>query len=133
MYIAKPVLDADVVINSPKLKTHSATIYTGAVKNVFGCIPGLRKAMYHKIAPDKEDFGEILTDIHMAAKYGLHIMDGIYSIQGDQYYTPQLKNYGIWRVICGWFFFIWKSKGKGQLVVSALMYENVHHKSIYKI
>ncbi len=83
MYIAKPVFDADVVINLPKLKTHSATIYTGAVKNVFGCIPGLRKAMYHKIAPDKEDFGEILTDIHMATKFDLHIMDGIYSMQGD--------------------------------------------------
>ena len=35
MYIAKPVFDADVVINLPKLKTHSATIYTGAVKNEF--------------------------------------------------------------------------------------------------
>lgn len=83
MYIAKPVFDADVVINLPKLKTHSATIYTGAVKNVFGCIPGLRKAMYHKIAPDKEDFGEILTDIHKAAKFDLHIMDGIISMQGE--------------------------------------------------
>lgn len=83
MYIAKPVFDADVVINLPKLKTHSATIYTGAVKNVFGCLPGLRKAMYHKIAPDKEDFGEILVDIHMAAKFDLHIMDGIIAMQGE--------------------------------------------------
>ena len=83
MYLAKPLFDADVVINLPKLKTHSATIYTGAVKNVFGCIPGLRKAMYHKIAPDKEDFGEILADIHEAAKFDLHIMDGIISMQGE--------------------------------------------------
>lgn len=83
MYLAKPLLDADVVINVPKLKTHSANIYTGAVKNVFGCIPGLRKAMYHKMAPDKEDFGEILADIHEAAKFDLHIMDGIISMQGE--------------------------------------------------
>ncbi|MDR7870444.1 MAG: DUF362 domain-containing protein [Tissierellaceae bacterium] len=83
MYLAKPLIDADVVINVPKLKTHSSTIYTGAVKNVFGCIPGLRKAMYHKIAPDKEDFGEILTDIHEGAKFHLHIMDGIVSMEGD--------------------------------------------------
>ena len=48
MYIAKPYMEADVVINLPKYKTHSAGIYTGAVKNVFGCIPGLRKAKYHK-------------------------------------------------------------------------------------
>jgi len=83
MYLAKPLFDADVVINLPKLKTHSATIYTGAVKNVFGCIPGLRKAMYHKIAPDKDDFGEILVDIHEGAKFDLHIMDGIISMQGE--------------------------------------------------
>ena len=83
MYLAKPLIDADVVINVPKLKTHSAAIYTGAVKNVFGCIPGLRKAMYHKMAPEKEDFGEILADIHEAAKFDLHIMDGIISMQGE--------------------------------------------------
>lgn len=83
MYLAKPLIDVDVVINVPKLKTHSSTIYTGAIKNVFGCIPGLRKAMYHKIAPDKVDFGEILTDIHEGAKFHLHIMDGIVSMEGD--------------------------------------------------
>ncbi len=83
MYLAKPLFDADVVINLPKLKTHSAAIYTGAVKNVFGCIPGLRKAMYHKIAPNKEDFGEILADIHQSTKIKLHIMDGIISMQGE--------------------------------------------------
>lgn len=44
----------------------------GAIKNVFGCVPGLRKAMYHKIAPEKDDFGEILADIHQAAKFHLH-------------------------------------------------------------
>lgn len=83
MYLAKPIFDADVVINLPKLKTHSAGIYTGAVKNVFGCIPGLRKAKYHKIAPDPTSFGEIMADIHEAAKFDLHIMDGIVGMQGE--------------------------------------------------
>ncbi|HAS92042.1 MAG TPA: hypothetical protein DCS12_07370, partial [Clostridiales bacterium] len=83
MYLAKPLFDADVVINLPKLKTHSANIYTGAVKNVFGCVPGLRKAMYHKIAPAKDDFGEIIVDIHEDVKFDLHIMDGIISMQGE--------------------------------------------------
>ena len=83
MYLAKPLFDADVVINLPKLKTHSANIYTGAVKNVFGCVLGLRKAMYHKIAPTKDDFGEIIVDIHEGVKFDLHIMDGIISMQGE--------------------------------------------------
>jgi uncharacterized protein (DUF362 family)/NAD-dependent dihydropyrimidine dehydrogenase PreA subunit len=83
MYIAKPMFDADVVINLPKLKTHSAAFYTGAVKNVFGCIPGLRKARYHRMAPEPVDFGEIICDIHKAAKITLHIMDGIVAMQGE--------------------------------------------------
>lgn len=83
MYIAKPLFDADVVINLPKLKTHSAGIYTGAVKNLFGCIPGLRKAKYHKMAPDPRDFGNIIVDIHKAVKIKLNIMDGIESMQGE--------------------------------------------------
>lgn len=83
MYLAKPIFEADVVINLPKLKTHSAAIFTGAVKNVFGCIPGLRKARYHKMAPDPRDFGEIIADIHQAIKISLHIMDGIQAMQGE--------------------------------------------------
>lgn len=83
MFIAKPIFDADVVINLPKLKTHSAAIYTGAVKNVFGCIPGLRKAYYHRTAPDQADFGEIISDIHRAGRFHIHIMDGIMAMQGE--------------------------------------------------
>jgi uncharacterized protein (DUF362 family)/NAD-dependent dihydropyrimidine dehydrogenase PreA subunit len=83
MYLAKPLFDADVVINLPKLKTHSAAYYTGAVKNVFGCVPGLAKAKYHKMAPEPVDFGQIITDIHRATKFNLHIMDGILAMQGE--------------------------------------------------
>ena len=83
MYIANPIFDADVVINLPKLKTHSAQIYSGAVKNVFGCIPGLRKAKYHKMAPDPADFGQIICDIHRASKIRFHVMDGIIAMQGE--------------------------------------------------
>jgi uncharacterized protein (DUF362 family)/Pyruvate/2-oxoacid:ferredoxin oxidoreductase delta subunit len=83
MFIAKPMFDADAVINLPKLKTHSAGIYTGAVKNLFGCIPGLRKAEYHRLAPDLRDMGEVLTDIHQAVNVGLHIMDGVTAMEGE--------------------------------------------------
>jgi len=83
MHIAKPMFDADVVINLPKLKTHSAQIFSGAVKNVFGCIPGLKKAKYHKMAPDPSDFGQIICDIHQATNIKLHIMDGILAMQGE--------------------------------------------------
>lgn len=83
LYLAKPLFDADFIISLPKLKTHSGCIYTGAVKNVFGCIQGLRKAQYHKAAPNPKDFGNILVDIHEATKIGLHIMDGITAMEGE--------------------------------------------------
>jgi len=83
LYLARPIFDADLVINLPKLKSHSGCIYTGAVKNVFGCIPGLRKAEYHKAAPDSHLFGNVLVDIHEAARFPLHIMDGVLAMDGD--------------------------------------------------
>ena len=82
MHLAKPAFEADLVINLPKLKTHSSGIYTGAVKNAFGLVPGLRKAYYHRLAPDPAKFGEILADINQAVKIGLHIMDGIEAMHG---------------------------------------------------
>lgn len=83
MYLASPMFDADFVINLPKLKTHSAGIYTGAVKNLFGCVPGLKKAEYHRLAPNPTDLGETIADIHQATRVGLHIMDGITAMQGE--------------------------------------------------
>lgn len=83
LYLAKPIYDVDVVINVPKFKTHSMGVFTGAVKNVFGCIPGLRKANYHKTAPNPREFGEVLADIHQAATFSLHIMDAVVAMQGD--------------------------------------------------
>jgi len=77
IFIAKPMFDADLVINLPKLKTHMAAVYTGAVKNLFGCIPGLKKAEYHKIASSTKSFGQVICDINQAVKIGINIMDGV--------------------------------------------------------
>jgi uncharacterized protein (DUF362 family) len=37
--IAKPVFDADIVVNLPKFKTHGLTALTLATKNLYGCVP----------------------------------------------------------------------------------------------
>ncbi|MGI6575377.1 MAG: DUF362 domain-containing protein [bacterium] len=82
LHIAKPIREADFVINLPKLKTHMAATYTGAIKNLFGCIPGLRKAELHRLAPNQESFAQILLAINRACNIGLHIMDGIVAMEG---------------------------------------------------
>jgi len=94
MYLAKPMFEADFVINLPKLKTHSAGIYTGAVKNLFGCIPGLRKAEYHRLAPNPKDLGYVIADIHKSVNVGLHIMDGVTAMQGEGPTSGQVYHAG---------------------------------------
>lgn len=83
IHIAKTVLEADVVISLPKLKTHSATIFTGAIKNMYGSVPGYRKAEYHRMAPQLKNFAEVLVDIFEATRPHLAIMDGIIGMEGN--------------------------------------------------
>jgi uncharacterized protein (DUF362 family)/ferredoxin len=77
MYLAKPPFDADLIINMPKLKTHMSAVYTGAIKNLFGCVPGQKKAEYHKAAVGQKQFGAVICGINKAVVPGLNIMDGI--------------------------------------------------------
>jgi len=80
--IARPVLEADLVINLPKLKTHSFTLYTGGVKNLFGAIPGTRKREVHCRAPGVGAFGQALVDVLELVRPGLTIMDGVLGQEG---------------------------------------------------
>jgi len=81
-FIARPVLEADLVINLPKLKTHVLTLYTGAVKNLFGTIPGTRKREVHCRAPGVQDFGQALVDVLELTRPGLTLMDGVSGQEG---------------------------------------------------
>lgn len=81
--IAKFISDADVIINLPKLKTHGLTKYTGAVKNLFGAIPGLLKAEYHLKMPEVNIFSSLLIDLALLINPVLSIMDGITGMEGE--------------------------------------------------
>lgn len=82
IHIARAVIDADVIINLPKLKTHNLTTFTGAIKNMFGVVPGFNKALYHRRFPNPKDFAAALVDIFAAAKPTLNIMDAIVGMEG---------------------------------------------------
>lgn len=81
--VGKAVVDADVVITVPKFKTHGFMMFTGAVKNLFGCIPGLEKAQYHLKVPDRDDFGAMLVDLMLACKPRLAVMDAVVGMEGE--------------------------------------------------
>jgi uncharacterized protein (DUF362 family) len=78
----KPLLKADKVINVPKVKTHMMTVYSGAVKNLFGIIPGSFKAEYHLRFEDTMDFSNLLIDLCLFAKPVLTIMDAVIGMEG---------------------------------------------------
>jgi len=94
-YIANKVADADVVISVCKLKTHNLTLFTGAIKNMFGSIPGFKKSEYHKQAPKVEDFSKIIVDIFSTTKPHLTIMDAITIMEGNGPSAGSPKHLGL--------------------------------------
>ena len=82
-YLAKPVVECDVLISLPKMKTHGLLMLTGAVKNMYGAIPGLRKAELHRDNPRPSDFASVVVDIYSQAKPQLTILDGIQGMEGN--------------------------------------------------
>lgn len=80
--ILKPLVEADLVINLPKLKTHGQMVYTGAVKNMFGAIAGIKKVEYHFNMKEYSRFADTLIDIFLSAKPALNIMDAIVGMEG---------------------------------------------------
>lgn len=74
--------DVDHVISVSKLKTHGMMLFTGAVKNLFGVIPGLIKAEFHFKMPKTDDFANALVDICEGVKPVLSFMDGIVGMEG---------------------------------------------------
>ncbi|MCD4651548.1 MAG: DUF362 domain-containing protein [Candidatus Cloacimonetes bacterium] len=85
LHIANPYFDCDSVVNICKYKTHGMMQFTGAVKNLYGFIPGLKKALHHRDRPDTKSFSLLLADLYMALKPKLayHIMDGIVGMDGE--------------------------------------------------
>ena len=77
------IYDADKVISVSKLKTHGMMTFTGAVKNMFGIIPGIKKAEYHLHMPEYNAFADALVDICIAGNPVLSFMDGIEAMEGE--------------------------------------------------
>jgi len=81
--ISTVALDADVIINLPKFKSHQQLVATFAVKNMFGCVAGKQKALWHFTKGGSEDdFCELLIDIYRFLKPAVTIIDGVTAMDG---------------------------------------------------
>jgi uncharacterized protein (DUF362 family)/Pyruvate/2-oxoacid:ferredoxin oxidoreductase delta subunit len=82
--IARSAYEADVLINLPKLKTHGMTTLTGAVKNLFGCIPGKRKVQWHfNTGVNHELFMKMLLELYALLRPRFTIMDAVVGMEGN--------------------------------------------------
>lgn len=77
------VTEADVIISLPKLKGHGLMRFTGAVKNLFGTVPGATKYGYHVKLQTIEQFAEMLLDVASFVRPALTVMDAVVAMAGD--------------------------------------------------
>jgi len=84
IHLARAYLEADKVINLPKLKTHEMMTMTCAVKNLFGAVVGTEKAGWHlKAGASRRQFARLLLEIYLLKKPVLTIVDGIVAMEGN--------------------------------------------------
>jgi uncharacterized protein (DUF362 family) len=95
--VGKSVIDADVVINVPVLKTHRATLLSACVKNIgVGCATREEKKRLHRLGID-----ESLVDVYSVVPTQYHLVDGIVALEGDGPNLPPGKSKPLGLLIAG--------------------------------
>lgn len=74
--VPKTILDSDVFITLPLLKTHPRTVLTGALKNQWGCVPNFDRVLWHR------HLWRLIVDINKICKPRLCLMDAITAMEG---------------------------------------------------
>lgn len=82
LYMANIIDKVDMVFSLAKFKTHQLMYTTGAVKNLFGTIPGLHKSTCHVKCPNRESFAHLIVGIEETVKPSFAFMDAIIGMEG---------------------------------------------------
>ena len=77
LFLPKTVLEADAVVDLALMKTHEFMAYSGAVKNLFGCVPSNKRIYLHPYLP------EVFYRLYTLFKPQLTIMDARVGIEGN--------------------------------------------------
>ena len=77
LFLPKTVLDADAVVDLPLMKTHEFAMYSGAIKNLFGCVPSNKRIYLHPYLP------EVFYRLCSLLKPQLTVMDARVGIEGN--------------------------------------------------
>jgi uncharacterized protein (DUF362 family) len=81
--ISRVALEADTIINLPKLKAHQQLGATFAVKNMYGCVAGKEKAFWHFAKGHSyESFCRMLIGIYRRLCPVVNLIDGVVAMEG---------------------------------------------------
>jgi uncharacterized protein (DUF362 family)/Pyruvate/2-oxoacid:ferredoxin oxidoreductase delta subunit len=81
--VALPVLEADYIVNLPKVKSHALTLLTAAVKNIYGVLPGYSKTLLHREYSKTLEFGQLVSTIWKVLPKSITLADGIVGMEGQ--------------------------------------------------
>lgn len=77
-------LEADAIVNVPKFKAHRQLLLTVAIKNMFGCVTGRRKALWHVKAGSYDNyFGRMLVETFEMLRPAITLIDAITAMEGN--------------------------------------------------
>ena len=77
LFLPKTVLEADAVVDLALMKTHEFTMYSGAIKNLFGCVPSNRRIYLHPY------LSEVFYRLYSVFKPQLTVMDARVALEGN--------------------------------------------------
>ncbi len=87
--LPRTLLEADVFITLPVLKTHATTVFTGSLKNQFGCFPQYNRILLHP------KLDEVLVAVNRILKPRLSIMDGLVAMEGRGPINGKARELGV--------------------------------------
>lgn len=82
LHMPRTVLEADLIVSMPKMKTHHWVGFTGSLKNMYGVLPGIKygwpkNVLHHAGIP------QTVVDINASLPPTIGIVDGILCMEGD--------------------------------------------------
>lgn len=76
-------LEADAIVNVPKFKAHRQLLMSVAIKNMFGCVNGRRKALWHVTIGGYENyFARMLVETYEMLRPVINIIDAVVAMEG---------------------------------------------------
>lgn len=94
LYFPRAIVEADLVVTMPKLKTHHWVGMTCSLKNLYGVLPGIKygwpkNVLHHAGIP------QTVFDINASLPKTIAIVDGIVAMEGDGPIMGSAKPLGV--------------------------------------